>query len=339
MKGGAWGITKKFIMRNKIKIGIVGYGNLGKGVELALNKNTDLELEAIFTRRDPQTVQTINSKIVHISEIDNYIDKIDVMILCGGSAKDLPKQSIKIAEKFNIIDSFDTHADIPYHFDSINEVAKRAKTISLISAGWDPGLFSLNRLLGKVILPDGKDYTFWGKGISQGHSDAIRNINGVKDAVQYTIPIKSAIEQIRNGQTPDFTVREKHERICYVVAEEEADLKKIENEIVNMKNYFSDYNTKVNFITEEELKDKHSAMPHGGFVVRSGNTSANVKQRMEFSLELDSNPEFTGSILVAYARAVYKLFKEGKSGAYTVLDIPFSYLSPKSGEELRRELL
>lgn len=326
-------------MRNKIKIGIVGYGNLGKGVELALKKNLDFELVAIFTRRNPTSINSKNSTVIHISEIDKYIDKIDVMILCGGSAIDLPKQSTEIAKKFNIVDSFDTHANIPEHFNSVNEVSKRANKVSLVSAGWDPGLFSLNRLLGQTVLVDGNDYTFWGTGVSQGHSDAIRRVKGVKDAIQYTVPIQSAIEEIRVGKAPNLTTREKHERICYVVPDEGANLNEIENEIINMKNYFSDYNTTVNFITEKELKEKHSKMPHGGFVIRSGNTSTDTKQIMEFNLTLDSNPEFTGGILVAYARAIYKFYIEGRVGAYTVFDIPFSYLSPKSGEELRKELL
>ena len=282
---------------------------------------------------------THHGKSTLADRILEFKNDIDVLIICGGSATDLPKMTPTLAEHFNVIDSFDTHAKIPEHFDAVDEVCLKNNKVALISCGWDPGMFSLARVYSEAILPNGKDYTFWGRGVSQGHSDAIRRIKGVVDARQYTVPIESALQSVRNGEMPEFTARQKHLRECYVVAEEGADLKKIENEIVNMKNYFSDYNTKVNFITEEELKDKHSAMPHGGFVVRSGNTSANVKQRMEFSLELDSNPEFTGSILVAYARAVYKLFKEGKSGAYTVLDIPFSYLSPKSGEELRRELL
>lgn len=325
-------------MNNKIRIGIVGYGNLGKGVELSLKQNPDFELEAIFTRRNPDKLQS-NSKMVHISEMENYKDKIDVMILCGGSATDLPEQAPEIAATFNTVDSFDTHARIPEYFNRLDEVTKRAGTIGLISVGWDPGVFSLSRLLGQSILPVGKDYTFWGKGVSQGHSDAIRRVAGVKDGIQYTIPVESAIERVRTGENPEFSTREKHERVCYVVPEEGADLQQIENEIKNMPNYFSDYDTTVNFITEEDLKKNHSGIPHGGFVIRTGVTGENTKQRMELSLELGSNPEFTSSVLVAYARAVYRMSKEGQTGARTVLDIPFSYLSPKSGEELRKELL
>lgn len=325
-------------MSNKIRIGIVGYGNLGKGVELALAQNPDFQLEAIFTRRNPDKL-SFNSKMVHISEIESYRGKIDVMILCGGSATDLPEQTKEIAKMFSTVDSFDTHAKIPEYFNVLDDVTKNAGTISLISVGWDPGLFSLNRLLGQVVLPNGKDYTFWGKGVSQGHSDAIRRVEGVKDGVQYTVPIESAIEMIRTGKNVEFSAREKHERVCYVVPEEDADLDYIKHEIINMPNYFSDYNTTVNFITEEELNKNHKGMPHGGFVIRTGVTGDGTKQRMEFSLNLNSNPEFTSSVLLSYARAVYRLYKEGQTGARTVLDIPFSYLSSKSGEELRRELL
>lgn len=328
----------RYNMNNKIRIGIVGYGNLGKGVELSLKQNSDFELEAIFTRRNPDKLQS-NSKMVHISEMENYKDKIDVMILCGGSATDLPEQAPEIAATFNTVDSFDTHARIPEYFNRLDEVTKRAGTIGLISVGWDPGVFSLSRLLGQSILPVGKDYTFWGKGVSQGHSDAIRRVAGVKDGIQYTIPVESAIERVRTGENPEFSTREKHERVCYVVPEEGADLEQIKNEIKNMPNYFSDYNTTVNFITEEDLKENHSGIPHGGFVIRTGVTGENTKQRMELSLDLGSNPQFTSSVLVAYARAAYRMSKEGQSGARTVLDIPFSYLSPKSGEQLRKELL
>lgn len=328
----------RYNMDNKIRIGIVGYGNLGKGVELSLKQNPDFELEAIFTRRNPDKLQS-NSKMVHISEMESYKDKIDVMILCGGSATDLPEQAPEIAATFNTVDSFDTHARIPEYFNRLDEVTKRAGTIGLISVGWDPGVFSLSRLLGQSILPVGKDYTFWGKGVSQGHSDAIRRVAGVKGGIQYTIPVQSAIERVRTGENPEFSTREKHERVCYVVPEEGADLEQIKNEIKNMPNYFSDYNTTVNFITEEDLKKDHSGIPHGGFVIRTGVTGENTKQRMELSLELGSNPEFTSSVLVAYARAAYRMSKEGQSGARTVLDIPFSYLSPKSGEQLRKELL
>jgi diaminopimelate dehydrogenase len=325
-------------MDNKIRIGIVGYGNLGRGVELALKQNPDFELEAIFTRRSPDKLQG-NSKMVHISDIGDYKGKIDVMILCGGSATDLPEQGPDLAADFNTVDSFDTHAKIPEYFNRMDEIAKRSGTISLISVGWDPGVFSLSRLLGQCILPNGKDYTFWGKGVSQGHSDAIRRIPGVKNGVQYTVPVESAIDKVRSGENPELSTREKHERICYVVPEVAADLDSVENQIKNMPNYFSDYNTTVNFISEEELKSNHSGMPHGGFVIRTGVTGEGTKQRMELSLDLGSNPEFTSSVLVAYARAVYRMSIEGQSGARTVLDIPFSYLSPKSGEELRKELL
>ena len=325
-------------MSNKIKVGIVGYGNLGNGVEVALTQNPDFELEAIFTRRNPDKLLGA-SKMVHISEIESYKGKIDVMILCGGSATDLPQQTPEIAKMFNTVDSFDTHAKIPEHFNKLDDITKNSGTIALISVGWDPGLFSLNRLLGQVVLPRGKDYTFWGKGVSQGHSDAIRRIEGVKDGVQYTVPIENAIEMVRTGENIELSAREKHERVCYVVPEEEANLEDIKNKIINMPNYFLDYNTTVNFVTEEELNANHKGMPHGGFVIRTGVTGECTNQRMEFSLKLDSNPEFTSSVLVAYARAVYRLHKEGAKGAKTVLDIPFSYLSEKSGEELRKELL
>ncbi|MGH4051585.1 MAG: diaminopimelate dehydrogenase [Clostridium sp.] len=325
-------------MSNKIRVGIVGYGNLGKGVELSLAQNPDFQLEAIFTRRNPDKLLAA-SKVVHISEIVNYKGKIDVMILCGGSATDLPQQTPEIAEIFNTVNSFDTHAKIPEHFNKVDEVTKNAGTIGLISVGWDPGLFSLNRLLGEVVLPSGKDYTFWGTGVSQGHSDAIRRVEGVKDGVQYTVPIESAIDMVRAGKNIELSTKEKHERVCYVVPEVAADLDEIKSEIKYMPNYFEDYNTTVNFITEEELKTNHNGMPHGGFVIRTGATGDGTNQRMEFSLKLDSNPEFTASVLVAYARAVYRLHNEGQTGARTVLDIPFSYLSPKSAAELRKELL
>ena len=325
-------------MSNKIRWGIVGYGNLGKGVELALSQNPDFELEAIFTRRNPENLSA-KSKVVHISEIESYKEIIDVMILCGGSATDLPQQTPEIAKMFNTVDSFDTHAKIPEYFNILDKVTKSSGTIGLISVGWDPGLFSLNRLLGEAVLPRGNYYTFWGKGVSQGHSDAIRRVDGVKDGVQYTVPIESAINKVRSGENVDLSTREKHERICYVVPKEDADLEKIKNEIINMPNYFSDYNTTVNFITEEEMNKNHKGMPHGGFVIRTGVTGNGTQQRMEFNLNLDSNPEFTSSVLLAYARAAYRLSKEGQTGARTVLDIPFSYLSPKTGEELRKELL
>ncbi|MBD7916484.1 diaminopimelate dehydrogenase [Clostridium sp. Sa3CUN1] len=325
-------------MSNKIRVGIVGYGNLGKGVEMALEQNEDFELEAIFTRRNPDKLLG-TSKMVHISKIEDYREKIDVMIMCGGSATDLPQQTPEIAKMFNTVDSFDTHANIPEYFNKLDDITKNSGTIGLISVGWDPGLFSLNRLLGQAVLPNGKDYTFWGKGVSQGHSDAIRRIEGVEDGVQYTVPIESAINMVRTGKNVELSSREKHERVCYIVPKEDADLEYIKNEIINMPNYFAEYNTTVNFITEEEMNKNHKGMPHGGFVIRTGVTGEGTNQRMEFSLKLDSNPEFTSSVLVAYARAVYRLHKEGQKGARTVLDIPFSYLSPKSGEELRKELL
>ncbi|AEB76848.1 diaminopimelate dehydrogenase [Clostridium botulinum] len=325
-------------MQDTIRVGIVGYGNLGKGVEIALSHNKDFKLEAIFTRRDPSKMKS-KSRMIHISEIEDYKDKIDVMILCGGSALDLPEQGPKIAENFNTVDSFDTHARIPKYFDEVDKVAKKAGTLSLISIGWDPGLFSLNRILAEAVLPNGKDYTFWGKGVSQGHSDAIRRINGVKNGVQYTVPVEKAIERVRSGENPELAVSEKHNRICYVVPENGADVKKIEEEIKNMPNYFADYDTEVHFITEDILKAQHSGMPHGGFVIRTGTTSEGNDQRIEFSLNLSSNPQFTASVIVAYARAVYRLSKEGKKGAQTIFDIPLAYISPKSPEELRKELL
>jgi diaminopimelate dehydrogenase len=330
-------------MEKKIRIGIVGYGNLGKGVEFAIKQNPDMELSAIFTRRDPKSlvVPDNNIKVLPVSDAANYKNEIDVLILCGGSATDLPIQGPEFAKMFNTVDSFDTHAKIPQYFESVDSAAKANNNLSIISVGWDPGLFSMNRLLAESVLPEGKDYTFWGRGVSQGHSDAIRRIKGVKGAVQYTIPIDSALEQVRSGQAPELTTREKHLRDCYVVAEEDADKSKIEHEIKTMPNYFSDYDTKVTFISEEELKAKHSQMPHGGFVIRSGNTGKENKntQIMEFSLKLDSNPELTGSVLVAYARAIYRLSIEGVTGAKTVFDIPLAYLSPKSGEEIRKQLL
>lgn len=326
-------------MENKIRVGIVGYGNLGKGVRKAINQNTDIELKAIFTRREVSKVSENDNLMVHISKIGDFKDKIDVMILCGGSATDLVEQGPMVAEMFNTVDSFDTHAKIPAYFDKMNEVSTASGNLSIISVGWDPGLFSLNRLLGNAVLPNGKDYTFWGKGVSQGHSDAIRRIQGVKNGIQYTIPIEAALERVRSGENPDLTTREKHLRECFVVAEEGADKTKIEEEIKNMPNYFSDYDTTVHFITEEELKRDHSGMPHGGFVIRTGETGEGTKQRIEFSLELGSNPEFTSSVLVAYARAISKMAKEGKKGALTVFDVPFGYLSSKTPAELRKELL
>ena len=326
-------------MENKIRVGIVGYGNLGKGVRKAINQNPDMELEAIFTRREVSKVSENDNLMVHISKIGDFKDEIDVMILCGGSATDLVEQGPMVAEMFNTVDSFDTHAKIPAYFEKMNEVSSASGNLSIISVGWDPGLFSLNRLLGNAVLPNGKDYTFWGKGVSQGHSDAIRRIQGVKNGIQYTIPIEAALERVRSGENPDLTTREKHLRECFVVAEEGADKTKIEEEIKNMPSYFSDYDTTVHFITEEELKRDHSGMPHGGFVIRTGETGEGTKQRIEFSLELGSNPEFTSSVLVAYARAISKMAKEGKKGALTVFDVPFGYLSSKTPAELRKELL
>lgn len=326
-------------MNNKIRIGIIGYGNLGKGVTKALKQNPDMELKAIFTRRDSSKVEANDLPMLHISKLADFKNEIDVMILCGGSATDLPEQGPMVAEMFNTVDSFDTHAKIPAYFEKIDSVAKKSNKVSLISVGWDPGLFSLNRLMASCVLPQGNDYTFWGKGVSQGHSDAIRRIAGVKNAIQYTIPKQEVLDKVRSGENPTLETRDKHERLCYVVLEEGADAAKIEQEIKTMPNYFSDYDTTVNFISEEELKRDHSGMPHGGFVIRTGTTGENTKQKIEFSLDLESNPEFTSSVLVAYARAIYKLSQEGVSGAKTVFDIPFGLLSPKSPAELRKEML
>ncbi len=326
------------MMDKKVRVGIVGYGNLGKGVELAMKLNPDFQLEAIFSRRSPIETKT-QVKTENISEIEKYRGIIDVMILCGGSATDLHDQAPQVASLFNTVDSFDTHEKVPEYYEKLNGVANKAGTISIMSVGWDPGLFSIYRLLGEAVLPAGKGYTFWGKGVSQGHSSAIRKIPGVKNAVQYTVPIEKALDMVRAGQNPNLSAREKHERICYVVVEEGANQQQISERIQNMPNYFSDYDTTVHFISEEELQLHHSGMPHGGLVIRTGNTGEDTKQRMEFSLTLESNPEFTASILVAYARAAYRLAVEGQTGARTVLDIPLSYLSPKTGAELRKELL
>ncbi len=324
-----------------MKVGIVGYGNLGRGVELAIGQNPDMELIAIFTRRQPEQVSETASgvKFEHISALEQYIGKIDVMILCGGSATDLPEQGPSIARMFNTVDSFDTHAKIPEYFEQVDAATKGRGTLSVISTGWDPGLFSMNRLLAEAILPEGKDYTFWGKGVSQGHSDAIRRVPGVKNGVQYTIPVQSVIDRIRSGETADYTTREKHLRQCFVVAEAGADLEEIRRTIVNMPNYFSDYDTTVTFISEEELRAEHSGMPHGGFVIRSGMTGAGTKQIIEFGLTLGSNPEFTASVLVACTRAAYRMHQQGQTGAKTVFDIPLGYLSPKPADVLRRDLL
>ncbi|RGH38619.1 diaminopimelate dehydrogenase [Firmicutes bacterium AM41-5BH] len=326
-----------------IRIGILGYGNLGRGVECAIKQNADMELAAVFTRRDPATVQILTEDVpvCRIADVQDWKDKIDVMILCGGSATDLPKQTPVYAEMFNVIDSFDTHARIPEHFEDVDAAAKKGGNVGIISVGWDPGMFSLNRLYANAILPEGKDYTFWGKGVSQGHSDAIRRVEGVKDGKQYTIPVEAALEAVRNGENPDLTTRQKHTRECFVVLEEGADAAKVEEEIKTMPNYFSDYDTTVHFISEEELKANHSGIPHGGFVLRSGKTGWDGENNhlIEYSLKLDSNPEFTASVLVAYARAAYKLAQEGQSGCKTVFDIAPAYLSAKSGAELRKHLL
>ena len=323
-----------------MKIGILGYGNLGKGVEYAVKQNSDVELSVIFTRRNPSDLK-INSdaKVVNISEIESWKDKIDVLIICGGSATDLPEQTPKYARIFNVVDSFDTHAKIPVHFENVDKAAKETNHLALISCGWDPGLFSLNRMYANAILPEGKDYTFWGKGISQGHSDAIRRIDGVKNAKQYTIPVEKALKAVRNGENPDFTAREMHTRECFVVAEENADKARIEKEIKTMPNYFEPYDTTVHFISEEELQEKHGGIPHGGFVIRTGKTAGDKNHVIEYSLKLDSNPEFTSSVLVAYARAIHRLSKEGQTGCRTVFDIAPKYLSAKSDEELRRTML
>jgi len=325
-------------MDRKIRVGIVGYGNLGRGVEAALKLNPDFELEAVFTRRDVSKVAA-DAKVEHFSEIEKYKGIIDVMLLCGGSATDLPQQSTQIAAMFNTVDSFDTHAKIPEYYDQLDKVAKKAGTLSLISTGWDPGLFSMMRLLTEAILPKGKTFTFWGKGVSQGHSDAVRRVPGVKKAVQYTIPVKSALDKVRSGENPELAVWEKHERVCYVVPEPGADRDRISETIKNMPHYFFDYNTTVHFITEEEFDQNHNGMPHGGCVIRTGETGAGAKQKMEFSLELGSNPEFTACVLTAYARAVYRMSRMGQTGARTVFDIPLGYLSPKTSKELRKELL
>ncbi len=324
-----------------IRIGIVGYGNLGKGVELAIKQNPDMKLTYVFTRRAPEDIKLKDSsvKVMHVSDAEKVKNEIDVMILCGGSATDLPEQGPVFARMFNTVDSFDTHAKIPEYFDAVDQASKAAGKVGIISVGWDPGLFSMNRILAEAVLPQGTEYTFWGRGVSQGHSDAIRRVKGVKGGVQYTIPKDEAIQRVRNGENPNLSTREKHFRDCYVVAEEGADKAAIEKEIVNMPNYFADYETKVTFISEEELRKNHSAMPHGGFVIRSGNTGENTKHIIEFSLKLDSNPEFTASVLVAAARATYRLSSEGQSGAKTMFDIPLGYLSIKSATQLRKELL
>lgn len=325
------------------RIGILGYGNLGRGVECAVRQNDDMELAAVFTRRDPASLSicTDTAAVCSIAEIEQWKDKIDVLIICGGSATDLPEQTPEYAKHFNVIDSFDTHARIPEHYANVDAAAKASHHIGIISVGWDPGMFSLNRLYAGAILPEGSDYTFWGKGVSQGHSDALRRIDGVKDAKQYTIPVEDALEAVRDGKNPVLSTREKHTRECFVVLEEGADASKIEQEIKTMPNYFADYDTTVHFISEEELRANHSGIPHGGFVLRSGVTGSEKEHKhlIEYRLKLDSNPEFTASVLVAYARAAHRLFQEGQNGCKTVFDIAPAYLSPKSGEELRASML
>ena len=325
-----------------MKIAIYGYGNLGRGVEVAAAKSSDMELVGIFTRRDPMTVHPHSSiPVYHADDLLSMKDQIDVLIICGGSATDLPVMTPALAENFNVIDSFDTHAAIPAHFDNVDKASSSTGHIALISAGWDPGMFSINRLYASAVLPDGKDYTFWGKGVSQGHSDAIRRISGVKDARQYTVPVPEALESVRNGEYPELTTRQKHTRECYVVAEEGADLERIENEIKTMPNYFADYDTTVTFITEDELKRDHMGIPHGGSVIRTGKTGWNGENThvIEYSLKLDSNPEFTSSVIVAYARAIYKMHGRGVTGCKTVFDVAPADLSPLSAEELRAHML
>ncbi len=326
-----------------IRVGIYGYGNLGRGIECAIAQNPDMELVAIFTRRAPESVNTVFGKaeVCRSEDVESYVGKIDVMILCGGSATDLPEQTPALAKLFCVVDSFDTHARIPEHFANVDAAAKAGGNAAMISVGWDPGMFSLNRLYAQAILPDGADYTFWGKGVSQGHSDAIRRIEGVLDAKQYTIPIDSALESVRRGDAPVLSVREKHLRECFVVAKDGADLERIEREIVEMPNYFADYDTIVHFISAEEMARDHSGIPHGGFVIRSGKTGADLSNKhiIEYSLKLDSNPEFTASVIVCFARAVYRLKCEGAVGCKTVFDVPPIYLSPKSAQEMIASLL
>lgn len=326
----------------KIRIGIAGYGNLGRGVESAVTQSEDMELVGVFTRRAPESVKTCTGAPVYrMEDVPGMAEKIDVMILCGGSANDLPKQTPELAQYCCVVDSFDTHAKIPEHFADVDAAAKASGKLALISAGWDPGLFSLNRLYGQAVLPHGKDYTFWGKGVSQGHSDAIRRIPGVKDAKQYTIPVEAALEAVRRGENPELTTRQKHTRECFVVAEEGANQAAIEQAIKTMPNYFDEYDTTVHFITQEELDRDHSGIPHGGMVFRTGTTGLNGENRhvIEYKLTLDSNPEFTSSVLAAYARAVYRLHQEGRTGCLTVLDVAPAYLHPETPEELRKKLL
>ena len=326
----------------KIRIAIAGYGNLGRGVECAILQNPDMELYGVFSRRNPKDVKTLtNTSVFAIDDILHHKENIDVLIICGGSATDLPTQTPELAKHFNVIDSFDTHAKIPEHFANVNASATDSNKVAIISVGWDPGMFSLNRLYADAILPDGKDYTFWGKGVSQGHSDAIRRIEGVIDARQYTIPVDEALSMVRAGENPDLTTRQKHIRECFVVVKDDADKNRIENEIKTMPNYFADYDTTVHFIDAEEMKKNHSGIPHGGFVIRCGKTGLNKEHThiIEYSLKLDSNPEFTASVLTAYARAAYRMNKEGMYGCKTVFDVPPAYLSPKTAEELYKNLL
>lgn len=328
-------------MSEKIRIGILGYGNLGKGVEASIEQQPDMELVAVFSRRSPESVQTVRpeTKVLHVDDAEKHKDDIDVLILCGGSATDLPEQAPEFAKLFNTIDSFDTHARIPEFFEAVDQAAKPNGKTSIISVGWDPGLFSINRVLSESFLPQGETYTFWGKGLSQGHSDAIRRVEGVKNGVQYTIPSDKAIERVRSGENPELTTSDKHTRECFIVAEEGADKAQIEETIKTMPNYFDEYETTVHFITEDELQKDHNAMPHGGFVIRSGKTGTGTNQIIEFSLKLDSNPEFTASVLVAYARAAYRMNKEGLTGAKTVYDVAPSYVHPRSNADLRKDLL
>lgn len=333
----------KVVIGVMMRVGILGYGNLGRGIECAIKQNDDMELVAVFTRRNPESVKILTEgvKVYSVDDIIKMKDDIDVLVLCGGSATDLPEQTPEYVKYFNVIDSFDTHARIPEHFENVDKAAKESGHVAMISCGWDPGMFSLNRLYANAILPQGNDYTFWGKGVSQGHSDAIRRVEGVKDGKQYTIPVDSALEAVRNCENPELTTRQKHLRECFVVPEEGADLAKIEETIKNMPNYFADYDTIVHFITEDELKANHSGIPHGGFVFRTGVTGWNGENNhvIEYSLKLDSNPEFTSSVIMAYARAINRLHKEGITGCKTVFDIAPAYLSSQSGEELRKHLL
>ena len=326
-----------------IRIGILGYGNLGRGVECAVKHNPDMELKAVFTRRNPEDVKILTeaAKVYHVDEAVNMKDELDVLIICGGSATDLPVQTPKYAEYFNVVDSFDTHARIPEHFAAVDEAAKKGGHVAMISVGWDPGMFSLNRLYANTILPGGKDYTFWGKGVSQGHSDAVRRIQGVVDARQYTIPVEAALDAVRNGENPELTTREKHTREVFVVTEEGADKGRIENEIKTMPNYFDEYDTTVHFITAEEMEKEHKGLPHGGFVIRTGKTGWEDEHDhvIEYSLKLDSNPEFTSSVIAAYARAAYRLSQEGQTGCKTVFDVAPVYLSAQTPEELRAHML